>query len=43
MQIITYINDERHLAEVVERFRAAGYRLVGRVINGETVLVAKEL
>lgn len=41
MHIITHINDERPLAEVVDRFAAAGFRLVGRVINGEAVLVAQ--
>lgn len=43
MQIITYINDERPLAEVVDSFAAAGFRLVGRVIRGEVVLVAKPI
>lgn len=42
MQIIIHSNDERTVEKATAMARANGYRLVGKVINGEIVLVARK-
>lgn len=41
MHIIIYADDERTLEEAAAPFFALGYRLTGKIIAGEVVLVAR--
>ena len=41
MHIITYTNDERPLADVIAFYSARCFKLTGKIIAGEVVLVAR--